>query len=169
MGLGMSYQPAHLDSFFHFKLDRFRSGTFIRSGLMPTNRQRAISRIIFFWVIASERGNVEKASGMLQASISALVAVLPETNWWISYGRSILGECATGLEHYDQAERWLVSSHAAMKQIRGPEDRYVQRAAERALRLFEAANRPEALAEFKQSQDQTEDLQPVSPAGGGSP
>ncbi|MCH8148494.1 MAG: serine/threonine protein kinase, partial [Planctomycetes bacterium] len=104
-------------------------------------------------LIALERGNAEQASSILRDSISALIAVLPETNWWIWYGRSILGECATSLKQYEEAQRLLLSSHDAMKQIRGPNDRYVQRAAERVICLFEVTNQFEALTEFKRSLD----------------
>lgn len=120
-------------------------------------------------LVAIKQEQIEHAQALAQEAVSSLSDYLPETHWWVAYGRSILGECATRLAQYEEAEPLLVSSHAAMKQIRGPGDRYVQQAAARAVRLFEVANRPEALADFKRSQAQTKKLEPVSHAGGGSP
>lgn len=118
---------------------------------------------------ALEQEQIERARTFAQDAVSSLSDYLPETHWWVAYGRSILGECATRLGQYHEAERLLVSSHDAMKQIRGSNDRYVQRAAARAIRLFEVTGQSNALSKFKRSLDQPSELKPAPPAVGTSP
>lgn len=117
---------------------------------------------------AIEQEQFHHAQTLAQDAVSSLSDYLPESHWWVAYGRNILGECARRLEQYDEAKRLLVSSHAAMKQVRGPGDRYVLQAAARVVLLFEVTNQ-EALTEFKRSLDRPSDLKPAPPVVGNSP
>jgi serine/threonine-protein kinase len=74
---------------------------------------------------------------------------LPDDHWQIAATESLLGECLTSSQQYEEAEMLLLDALATLETECGPADERTLEALRRIVALYEAWGEPERAARYR--------------------
>ena len=97
-------------------------------------------------------GESESAESLARQALTIRIASLPEGHWRIAYARSVLGQCLTSQQRYDEAQDMLVESYPILKTERGATAWRTQRSRQRLIDLYDAWNKPDAAQKYRQTE-----------------
>ena len=99
-------------------------------------------------------GRPEQAEEEYRDLLSSADAVLPEQHWLLRVFERNYGECLTALGRFDEAERLLLGSFAALRESHGLEHEYTHKARLALVALYEAWERPEEAQRYRTPDEQ---------------
>ncbi len=94
-------------------------------------------------VVRLARGDAAEAQRYLDRAVGILRESFPEGHWRIAFAQSAWGESLAALGRFDEAEPLLTDSYRAMRDQRGPSDRYVVVARGRVIAMYEKWGKPD--------------------------
>lgn len=116
---------------------------------IPQGRQeRLLRNAADFYAVA---GDGVRAEELAERALALLERAAPRLRWRRADVESVLGGALIAQGRFEEAERRLLQSHILLdEQTEGRDRRYVEEARERVVRLYEAWDRPEEAARFRQ-------------------
>ncbi|MCK4340467.1 MAG: serine/threonine protein kinase [Phycisphaerae bacterium] len=111
----------------------------------------------------SERGRPEIGEPRLREGLAIWRKTPPQENWLYAEAESLLGECLTHLERYEEAQPLVLRGYLAVKEAKGEQHRRTGMALDRIIQLYEAWERPDQAAEYRALRPPAKFLEQPSP------
>jgi tetratricopeptide (TPR) repeat protein len=99
--------------------------------------------------LLADRGDYQEAEPMLREALDIQQRALTRGHSDIATTQSFLGRCLVALARYDEAKVFLVESYATLKDQRGNQDEYTQKALKRLVDLYDAWGKPDDAARYR--------------------
>jgi len=105
--------------------------------------------MIALGMVLLEQGIPADAEPILRECLEIRRQALPEDDWRIATTESLLGECLTSSEQYEEAEILLLDALAKLETECGAADERTLEALRRLIALYESWGQPERAARYR--------------------
>ncbi|MEL7447868.1 MAG: serine/threonine-protein kinase [Pseudomonadota bacterium] len=129
---------------------QFTKALGIYADALPPTHPYIASALVGYARLLVEQQRAGEAAEVAQRALTICDEALPPDHWLTAAGRSVLGESLVQRGDLAGAEALLVDSYPVLRDARGAQDARTQRSIERLVLLYDAWDKPDRAAEYKQ-------------------
>lgn len=139
-----------------------REALSLRREVLPAKHPHVTNSLIRLGMVLLKRGDFVAAEPFLRECLTIRRDTLPEDDWRTANAENALGECLVSLGRLREAEPLLLHSYPSIEARWGGADGHTHRALERTAKLYDALDRPDQAARYRELIAEGRDVEVVS-------
>ncbi len=139
-----------------------REALSLRREVLPAKHPHITNSLIRLGMVLLKRGDFVAAEPFLRECLTIRRDTLPEDDWRTANAENALGECLVSLGRLREAQPLLLHSYPIIEARWGGSDGHTHRALERTAKLYDALDRPDEAARYRELIAEGRDVEVVS-------